>query len=166
MAVQDPTKLDSNSPVRVLLRAILIALRGLYTFVKGNEYLTLGAALQITTSPAGTPAANTLYADNICEGWINFNGTGTIAIRDSFNVSGIVDDNTGLYTIALDRDFADENFAATFGTGNPVAETNVRPIGEVSGSRAVGSIQVRTQVNLGTNDDVEMVMVHFFGAQA
>ena len=32
------------------------------------------------------------------KGWIDFNGTGTIAINDSYNVSGIVDNGTGDYT--------------------------------------------------------------------
>ena len=30
-----------------------------------------------------------------CKAWINFNGTGTIAINDSYNVSTIADEGTG-----------------------------------------------------------------------
>jgi len=50
--------------------------------------------------------------DNICKGRINFNGTEPEAINDSFNVSGIVHNDVGDYTIAWDRDFADENYSA------------------------------------------------------
>lgn len=38
--------------------------------------------------------------------WVNFNGTGTVAIRDSFNVSSITDIATGVYDINFDVDFA------------------------------------------------------------
>ena len=35
----------------------------------------------------------------LAKSWINFNGSGTIAIRDSFNVSSITDNGTGDYTV-------------------------------------------------------------------
>jgi hypothetical protein len=35
----------------------------------------------------------------IAKAWVNFNGTGTVAIRDSFNVSSITDNGTGDYTV-------------------------------------------------------------------
>jgi hypothetical protein len=35
----------------------------------------------------------------ICKAWVNFNGTGTPAIRGSFNVSSITDNGTGDYTV-------------------------------------------------------------------
>ena len=68
-------------------------------------------------TPAGTGADTSLSnlviggADKIVKGWINFDGTGTIAIGDSFNVSSIVDKGTGNYTINWDTDFANANYA-------------------------------------------------------
>jgi len=38
--------------------------------------------------------------------WVNFNGTGTVAIRDSHNVSSITDNGTGDYTVTFDNDFS------------------------------------------------------------
>tara|TARA_B100001113_G_scaffold193719_1_gene158860 strand:+ start:318 stop:662 length:345 start_codon:yes stop_codon:yes gene_type:complete len=35
---------------------------------------------------------------NAARAWVNFKGDGTIAIRDSYNVTSITDDGTGLYT--------------------------------------------------------------------
>jgi hypothetical protein len=35
----------------------------------------------------------------IAKAWVNFNGTGTVAIRTSFNVSSITDNGTGDYTV-------------------------------------------------------------------
>lgn len=43
--------------------------------------------------------------------WVNFNGTGTVAIRGSFNVSSITDNGTGDYTVNFSTAFADANYA-------------------------------------------------------
>jgi hypothetical protein len=43
--------------------------------------------------------------------WVNFNGTGTVAIRDSFNVSSITDNGTGDYTVNLTTTMLDANYA-------------------------------------------------------
>jgi hypothetical protein len=55
-----------------------------------------------------------------CRAWVNFNGTGTIAIRASGNVSSITDSGTGQYTINLATAMPDVNYAiqmAVAGTG-------------------------------------------------
>jgi hypothetical protein len=51
--------------------------------------------------------------------WVNFNGTGTVAIRSSFNVSSITDNATGAYTVNFTNALADANFSAvqTAGAG-------------------------------------------------
>ena len=49
--------------------------------------------------------------------WVNFNGTGTLAIRDSFNVSSITDDGTGLFTINFTSAMANANYVVTGATG-------------------------------------------------
>jgi hypothetical protein len=42
--------------------------------------------------------------------WVNFNGTGTVAIRSSYNVSSITDNGTGDYTINFTTALADANY--------------------------------------------------------
>jgi len=49
--------------------------------------------------------------------WINFNGTGTVAIRDSHNISSIVDGGTGYYTVNIDVDMANANYALSVASG-------------------------------------------------
>lgn len=88
---------------------------------------TLGAAtgstltatdLTLTGAAASPPDANTLVKDNIIKGWVLFDGTGTIAIQDSFNVASLVDNGTGLYDINWDTDFANANYSlAGFASG-------------------------------------------------
>ena len=43
--------------------------------------------------------------------WVNFNGTGTLAVRDSFNVSSVTDNGTGRYTVNFSTSFdANDNY--------------------------------------------------------
>jgi hypothetical protein len=49
------------------------------------------------------------------QAWVNFNGTGTVAIRASYNVSSITDNGTGDYTVNFTTALADANYAAVFG---------------------------------------------------
>ena len=44
--------------------------------------------------------------------WVNFNGTSTVAIRASFNVTSITDNGTGDYTINFTTAFADASYSA------------------------------------------------------
>ena len=54
----------------------------------------------------------------ICKAWVNFNGTGTVAMRDNFNVSSITDDGTGVYTANFTTAMANANYASVVSTGN------------------------------------------------
>ena len=46
-----------------------------------------------------------------CRAWVNFNGTGTVAIRASYNVSSITDNGTGDYTVNFTTAMVDANYA-------------------------------------------------------
>lgn len=48
-----------------------------------------------------------------CRAWVNFNGTGTVAIRSSGNVSSITDNGTGSYRVNFITAMPDTNYAAT-----------------------------------------------------
>jgi hypothetical protein len=47
----------------------------------------------------------------VAKAWVNFNGTGTVAIRASYNVSSITDNATGDFTINFTTAFADSNYS-------------------------------------------------------
>jgi hypothetical protein len=49
-------------------------------------------------------------ATGVCKAWVNFNGTGTVAIRASYNVSSITDNGTGDYTVNFTTALADANY--------------------------------------------------------
>jgi len=53
-----------------------------------------------------------------CKAWVNFNGTGTVAIRESYNVSSITDEGVGLFTINFTNAMVDTSYAITGTTMN------------------------------------------------
>jgi hypothetical protein len=57
------------------------------------------------------PGGSTLYPQFACRAWVNFNGTGTVAIRGSGNVSSITDLGVGRYTVNFTTAMADANYA-------------------------------------------------------
>lgn len=50
-----------------------------------------------------------------CRAWVNFNGTGTVAIRASGNVSSITDNGTGDYRVNFANALQDANYSTAFG---------------------------------------------------
>jgi hypothetical protein len=50
-----------------------------------------------------------------CRAWVNFNGTGTVAIRASGNVSSITDNGTGDYTVNFTTAMPDANYTVCSG---------------------------------------------------
>jgi hypothetical protein len=65
---------------------------------------------------SGTSGSAPSYA---CRAWVNFNGTGTVAIRASGNVSSITDNGVGLYTVNLTNAMPDANYEISGMSTNP-----------------------------------------------
>ena len=58
----------------------------------------------------------------VAAAWVNFNGQGTIAIRDSFNVASLTDKGTGSYNVNFSNNMSDGNYAGlSTGDGTGVA---------------------------------------------
>ena len=60
----------------------------------------------------------------IAKAWVNFNGTGTVAIRDSFNVSSITDNGTGDYTVNFTTAMPNANYCVQGTMGNASGGAN------------------------------------------
>jgi len=65
-----------------------------------------------------------LTKQSATKAWVNFNGTGTPAIRDSFNMSNLTDVATGRHTIEITNPFAAADYCATMGTQYIGGSTN------------------------------------------
>jgi len=64
-----------------------------------------------TLTLTGEGSATTDVTQGLAKSWINFNGTGTIAARDSFNVTSITDDATGNYRVTIANDMASVGYS-------------------------------------------------------
>lgn len=62
-----------------------------------------------------------------CRAWVNFNGTGTVAIRASGNVSSITDNGVGDYTIGFTTPMPDANYSVV-GIVSNTSQAQVRSL--------------------------------------
>jgi hypothetical protein len=99
----------------------------------------MAGTLTISTLSDGT---NSTSATNCIQGsakaWVNFNGTGTVAIRASYNVSSITDNGTGDYTINFATAFSNTNYAVVGGAGNGGTFSFVTPNAGTKTTTATG----------------------------
>jgi hypothetical protein len=82
----------------------------------GSNNIVLGTdgSTRVTTL-ADSAGSNTSTPAEIASGrakaWVNFNGTGTVAIRASYNVSSITDNGAGDYTVNFTTALVDANYS-------------------------------------------------------
>jgi len=68
------------------------------------------AANAVTAAKLGADQAS-----GLAKAWVNFNGSGTVAIRASFNVSSITDNGVGEYTVNFTTAMVDVNYVVNIG---------------------------------------------------
>lgn len=97
-----------------------------------------------------------------CRAWVNFNGTGTVAIRASGNVSSITDGGNGIYTVNFTTAMPDANFS-TVATANYycVSYYETSP-GVNSPTTTSAKLYVGAGPWTGTYTDSAYVMAAFF----
>ena len=70
--------------------------------------------LVVSNISDGTTSVGTEYVVNgSAKVWVNFTGTGTVAIDDSLNTSSITDNSTGRYEANPTNNFANANYCLT-----------------------------------------------------
>ena len=104
----------------------------------------------------------------IAKAWVNFNGTSTVAIRSSYNVSSITDNGTGDYTANLSTALSDTNGAAVAMTGYVDHTWGIPLYKDVSGSNPLTTTQFRVatvepETSSVTYFDQEQVSILIFG---
>ena len=60
---------------------------------------------------ASAAIADSKLSGTTCKAWVNFDGTSTVSIRASYNVSSITDNGTGDYTVNFTSAMADANYS-------------------------------------------------------
>ena len=82
--------------------------------VKVNTLTGTSTAGSITVTGEGNSTTTNLQ-QGLAKAWINFNGTGTIASRDSFNVGSLTDNGTGDYTLNFSNNMNNANYFGNTG---------------------------------------------------
>jgi len=95
--------------------------------------------------------------------WVNFNGTGTVAIRASYNVSSITDNGVGDYTVNFTTALADANYAANVNLGTTAGGGAVNPAISIRGQAITTSTyRFISQAATGGNYDLDTFSVAIF----
>ena len=95
----------------------------------------------------------------LCKAWVNFNGTGTVAIRAAFNVSSIQDDGTGIYTIKFTQPMPDANYCVNASASTTSIGSKIR----VMEGYSTAAVTIRTSGgDTSQQADAESVFVSIF----
>lgn len=134
--------------------------------IDGNGIITGASTLATTVANPTftTPNINSAQFATVsgtapiypCRAWVNFNGTGTVAIRASGNVSSITDNGTGNYTVNFATAMPDANYCFQ-GTSNKIAGSFNCQV-TVVGTPSVTTCQVLTQ-NDGNDSQADATIV-------
>ena len=117
------------------------------------------STLRVTT--LATQAGVEVYT---AKAWVNFNGTGTVAIRASGNVSSITDNGTGDYTVNFASALADANYVVSGSANSSGGGDTYVWLGTGAGaysnvSRTTSAVRVQAIFSTSQLSDVNTVNV-------
>ena len=115
---------------------------------------------QLSVIPGGTA----LLPQFACRAWVNFNGTGTVAIRASGNVSSITDNGTGDYTVNFITAMPDANYMVAGTAQRNATNDGGNSLALKQGVTALttSSVRVGTLYAGSSNEDCPQVHVAIF----
>lgn len=99
---------------------------------------------------SSVPASAVL--EGTAKAWCNLNGTGTIAVRRSHNISSVTDVSGGTYTMALTNAFAYSDYAVETSADNPQHK------GNNSGANTASEVAYETRNSAGGTADAAFAM--------
>jgi hypothetical protein len=139
--------------------------------VIGNGPATAASQAEMeaaTSTDTYVTPASAKHHPGVAKAWVNLSGTGTAAIRSSYNVTSITDEGTGDYTIYFTVDMANANYV-TVATGQNSTSPGVgySSVGLYtnSGAQGVGYVRVNSTTAGGSLLDYPTVSVVVFGNQ-
>ena len=119
---------------------------------------------QVTPSAGGTA---TDLVSGLAKAWINFNGSGTIAIRDSLNVTSITDAGTGDYHVTFTNAFTDANYSPVMnGSRDSAGSTDfkVMVLGNAGNALSAGQVNdIRCATNSNAATDASSIWMPAHG---
>jgi len=127
----------------------------------GSSGISDGSITYGKLSTSATEADN--VAKRTAKAWVNFNGTGTVAIRDDFNVSSITDKGTGDYAVNFSTAMSDANYSVVM--SNKPADNNTSTL-DVNCPYGIttGSFSMKNSNPAGNTTDSVLNFAVAFGA--
>jgi hypothetical protein len=120
----------------------------------------------LTDASSGNSTAMSTINKGTAKAWVSMNGTGTIAIRDSFNITSISDEGVGLTNVTIASDMSDGNYSLTGASGTYIANSDNVRLGFSTETTPPTSTLFRTitrQANDNTDRDVTYSFAQVFG---
>ena len=125
-----------------------------------TQAAVLASNASLMTTPSGTAP------NYMCRAWVNFNGTGVVAIRASGNVTSITDNGTGDYTVNFTTAMSDANYAwsGSYGADNSSTQGFIAGVASVAlaTSKTASSLRINSAYGTGTANDIASVSVAIF----
>jgi len=119
------------------------------------------SSLIVSNLSDGTLSIPTTYVTNgSAKAWVNFNGTGTIAVRDSLNVSSLTDNGTGDYTVNIGSDFAAADYSVSVGGANAASADEAL---DIASPMAAGAFTLFNRDGAATKFDIPIVCANCHG---
>jgi hypothetical protein len=115
------------------------------------------AADTLTHSTAGSIATN-YVVEGSAKAWINFDGTGTIASRDSLNVSSLSDGGTGIYSTVFTNAMNNDDYAMSGASGG-----NEGRMISPKGTYTTTTVQFYSNDHNGTAADNSIICINAHG---
>jgi len=107
---------------------------------------------------AGADISTSYVVNGSAKAWINFNGTGTIASRDSFSVSSISDNGTGDTTLTFSNAFNNADYVLNYTNGYGASTLFTSTAPTTTAARILGYA-----TTTGTNQDRTYNLVALHG---
>jgi len=125
-----------------------------------NDKLSLTANASNIMTALNASGSAPIYA---ARAWVNFNGTGTVAIRASGNVTSITDNGTGDYTVNFTTALPDANYTmagSLEGTSDPGSVFPYAAGGTGTAPTLVTTTQYRMRTTLSADANFVSVAFH------
>lgn len=121
------------------------------------------AEIAAETADRYADTADMKHHPGVAKAWVNFNGTGTVSIRDSYNVSSITDNGTGDYTINFTNNFANANYTGHVTAGSSTIFLNAYGVFPISAAPTVSAARIGVKTDNNAAFDGEYTHAVFYG---
>lgn len=122
--------------------------------------LTVATVKSNSSSPPAFQNTSGTEIGRLCRAFVNFDGTGTVAIRAQYNVSSITDNGTGSYSVNFATAMSDASYCGVSSSGYPGVADTVTTL--VAAAPTTSAFSFLTRTLGGSSYDAQYVMVAIF----